>query len=182
MQVANTWKLDTGTMLARDWGGINMVFLGDFNQLQPVQTTSMLTLPTSIYPRSFAGNPQVCHGRNLLWHSMNQFIKLTEQQRCVDVFWWQVQTELRHGKLCNVNHQFLHGLPTTHCGHWLTVDQKSVCVNGCVHMESECHLCEAERERRARVFNSGVFMDVVFTVYPINNLYPHSQWRPLVVD
>ena len=140
----------------RDYGGINIVYVGDFMQLPPVRATSLDTIPPRLFPTPFSEPvPEIEHALELLWSSVTEFVELKIQQRCEDHWYMEVQQECRVGNLSESNHNFLHGMPTSVPGCWLDNLGASTCKNKCIAEEHECTECIAERERRCRVYNSG---------------------------
>jgi hypothetical protein len=140
----------------RDYGGINIVYVGDFMQLPPVRATSLDTIPPRLFPTPFSEPvPEIEHALELLWSSVTEFVELKIQQRCEDLWYMEVQQECRVGNLSESNHNFLHGMPTSVPGCWLDNLGASTCKNKCIAEEHECTECIAERERRCRVYNSG---------------------------
>ena len=152
-----TYKLDPLTDLIRDWGGVNVVFVGDFNQLPPADGVALDTIPNILLPESLTATQTATYkGLSLIWEGVNKLIELKIQQRAADEWWMEVVNEVRFGNMSRVNHCFLHGLPTAQPGSWSHVQQKCVgCKEGCTVMETECTHCASERRRRCRVFNSG---------------------------
>ena len=55
----------------RDYGGINIVYVGDFMQLPPVRATSLDTIPPRLFPTPFSEPvPENEHALELLWSSV----------------------------------------------------------------------------------------------------------------
>ena len=156
MQDCGTYKIGLSGRV-RDYGGINIVYIGDFMQLPPVRATSLDTIPPRLFPTPFSmPNDEIEHALELLWSGVTEFVELTIQERCKDYWYMAVQQECRVGNLSERNHKFLHGLPTGVPGCWMDNVQGSTCSAKCAVQEQECGECIAERERRCRVFDSGI--------------------------
>ena len=152
-----TYKIDPVTGLVRDWGGINVIFVGDFMQLPPADGVALDTIPNALLPESHT-NTQVASykGLSLMWEGVNQLVELKIQQRAQDEWWMEIVNEVRFGNMTQINHSFLHGEPTHNPGSWSNFQQKCLgCEAGCISMTNECTHCERERIRRCRVFDSG---------------------------
>ena len=156
MQHSSTYKVSpNGT--TRNFGGVNVIYIGDFMQLPPVKATSLDSVPQSLFssPYSNAGS-RADEALELLWSSVNAFVELNIQERCPDTWYMSVQQECRVGNLSATNHQFLHGMPTGVPGSWVQSTGCASCELGCTDEVDECETCVAERFRRCRVFNSGI--------------------------
>ena len=83
--------------IARPFAGINVVFIGDFKQLPPVQGGYLADVPQAhqIGPGSAskASDPLADAGRKLMWEDAQGLIELTERERCKDEWWNQVTDE-----------------------------------------------------------------------------------------
>ena len=56
------------------------------------------------------------HGKQLFWAGAVQGItELVDRERCKDEWWTEVSDEVRHGRLSDKNHKYLHGLPVEGC-------------------------------------------------------------------
>jgi hypothetical protein len=143
----------------RPWAGMNVILVGDFMQLPPVRGTELCTLPRDLMNLSCITNPVIQHGLDLFWTETTAVLELTQQQRCDDPWWMTVLDEMRHGRMTETNHAFLHGERTVVPGAWLSTKQSvdpQVCSIGCVLATSECIQCKNERTRRCRVYQSGI--------------------------
>lgn len=151
MQGAGTWKGNqAGGADARLWGGVNVLYVGDFFQLPPIKNTPLCTLPQSIVNLAHITNAQLEQGLELFWDGTNAIIELDEQVRCVDSWWTEVLHQCRNGNMSNDTHAFLHGENTCVSGSWL--NGRASCGNGCSVQHNECTVCNKERKRRCRVY------------------------------
>ena len=159
MQSAQTHKINKATKAERRWGGVNVIYVGDFMQLPPVRETSLDTIPLSLLPTPVLSvNASVQAGLELIWN-VTHVVELTIQQRCEDEWWMEIQSQCRIGDLSKDNHAFLHGYATIVAGSWLSKNQSTTCGNCCEDYSGECDICKVERLRRCRVFNSGIMAD-----------------------
>ena len=168
IQNAGTYKLNKNGAV-RPWGGMNVIYVGDFLQLPPpgVSGTPLCMIPDNVLKPHLPGNATTQHGLNLLWNNVcpETFIELDEQVRFgrgdkCDKWWVQVLNECRFGAMTVNTHAFLHGLPTSVPGSWRETDG---CDCGCSRCSSlcgqgpdtikarECQICKKERARRCRV-------------------------------
>ena len=103
----------------RPFAGINVVLVGDFNQLPPPQGGYLADIPRHhlLGPNSSAKAPDVMAeaGRLLLWEEIEGVVELTERERCKDGWWNQVTDQLRAGNLSQKNWKFVHGEPVEGC-------------------------------------------------------------------
>jgi len=160
-----------GTMKAdqqgrdRAFGGINVLFAGDFWQLEPPDGGFLAAIPTEYIKRARQFHPAatVSHGQSLFWAREDGCVQgvteLTECVRCEDEWLLEVQAEFRNGCLSENNHKFLHNKPTTVPGSW--VNGKATCGNETFQKlagsetksicSKECATCKQDRASRARV-------------------------------
>ena len=99
---SNVWKTkqDKG-QCTRTFGGVNVILLGDFWQLEPPSGTPLAQLPTEYVAstRRFHPSPNVAHGQSLLWGArqhvgaMQELTELTECMRCKDAWLEDVQEQ-----------------------------------------------------------------------------------------
>ena len=106
--------------------------------------------------------------------SINFLAELTTQKRQDDLWLSEVLEQCRDGKLGYEDYCFLHGLPTKHCGSWLSLRKESACgVQACSELcqvwegrararsawadqsSMECSVCAAERVRRNRLVDDS---------------------------
>ncbi|CAE7251314.1 pfh1 [Symbiodinium natans] len=132
---ASRWKHDV-TGRVRPFAGLNVVFLGDFNQLPPPEGGSLVDIPAYLKPASsqaqVAADPLIQAGRELVWCGALQGVtELVQKERCKDKWWNEVVAEMRSGRLSETNWKYLHGQH----------------VDGCT-------LTEAEKRSRKRVIDS----------------------------
>ena len=115
MPSAGPWKHNPdGT--SRPFGGINVIFIGDFLQLPPPEGGNISDIPhrfkTAITSASKTPDPLADYGRELFWCGAVQgMTELTERERCKDEWWNEVVDELREGRLSEKNYNYLLGKP-----------------------------------------------------------------------
>ena len=112
----------------RPFGGLNVLFCGDFWQLDPPDGGFLGAIPTQFIQRArkYQAAPTIAHGQALFWSGPDMGVQgvteLQECERCKDYWLREVQEQIRMGNLSDVNHQFMHGLPTMVPGSWLAGD------------------------------------------------------------
>eukprot|EP00973_Karenia_brevis_P096093 12430579-Karenia_brevis.AAC.1 len=132
-----TYKMDN-LSLDRPFGGINVLFAGDFWQLDPPGGTSVASIPVSWIRRAkmYDPKPNTAHGEALFWADANRegaiqgVTELTENIRTEDPWLYEVQQEMRAGSLSEENWKFLHGRPTEVPGSW--------CNSTCACQNAKC--------------------------------------------
>ena len=109
----------------RPFGGLNIVICGDLWQLAPPEGGFLGAIPVEFLKRArqFKPAPTIAHGQALVWsgpeHGIQGVTELDESERTRNDPWLQeVQEEIRHGRLSEDNHNFLHGRPTNVPGSW----------------------------------------------------------------
>ena len=131
--VNNPWKAENGQV--RPFAGVNVIFTGDFHQLPPPGGIYLAQVPRSIRDPHRDKEPENAlgdYGKQLFWAGAVQGLtELVDRERCKDEWWTEVSDEVRHGRLSDKNHKYLHGER----------------VEGCT-------LSEAERRSRQRVIRS----------------------------
>ena len=111
--------------LARAFGGINILFSGDFWQLDPPSGGFLAEIPVQYMQRAkkFDPKPDVAHGQAIFWHrgqgAVQGVTELTECVRAQDPWLLEVQNEMRAGQLSEDICDFLHGRETTVLGNWV---------------------------------------------------------------
>ena len=86
-------------------GGLSVIVCGDLWQLDPPGGTPLATIPSSFVreAREYAPAPDVEHGYHLLWGQAQNCIQgvteLTECVGCVDLWFLEVQKEMRDGAM-----------------------------------------------------------------------------------
>ena len=89
----------------RAFGGINIVFVGDFWQLEPPKGGFIGNIPTEFVHRGrkYDPKPDIAHGQSIFWDtgegSVQGMTELTECVRTEDDWLLQVQNEMRRGDL-----------------------------------------------------------------------------------
>lgn len=115
--VSNPWKSKNGQ--ARPFAGINVIFTGDFHQLPPPAGIYLAQVPRAVRDPHGEGAPENAlgdHGKQLFWAGAVQGItELVDRERCKDEWWTEVSDEVRHGRLSDKNHKYLHGLSVEGC-------------------------------------------------------------------
>ena len=104
-----SYKIRASDRAPRAFGGVNVILLGDWWQLQPVRSTALFG-----YPKK---NGVAGQGLNLLWKTGLDTIRglweLTQPMRCDDTWYNEVLGKCRHGHLDLETYCLLHGLPTS---------------------------------------------------------------------
>ena len=136
------------------FGGLNVVFVGDFWQLDPPKGGFLANIPVDFMrnARKYDPKPDVAYGQALFWHegrgSVQGITELTECVRTEDAWLLQIQKEMRAGALSTDSWHFLHGRETNVPGS--SVDGHNTCGNhscSTTWRESkiECDICKEER-------------------------------------
>ena len=128
------WKKDKRNM-NRSFGGINVLFVGDFLQLDPTAGIPLNRIPTAWIKkgRKFAPGASDEHGQALFWGQTDGCVQgVTILEECKrheeeDAWLLQMQNEFRLGKLSADTHAFLHGRKTSVPGSM--VNGKLMCGN-----------------------------------------------------
>ena len=192
-----TQKQDS-KLIDRPFGGLNVLCCGDFWQLAPPEGGFLAAIPTDFIQagRKYKPAPTIAHGQALLWSGPENGIQgvteLIECERCTDAWLKEVQEELRHGRLSDNNHKFLHGLSTTVPGSWVNGDvecgreacrnlatayldeplkqlakKRKLATDPNVILANECEVCRNERASKARVAQtSDAFRAESFAMAP----------------
>ena len=122
-----TTKL-AGDNTSRPFGGLNVLLVGDFWQLEPPDGGFLGSIPVDyiLQARKFQPAPTISHGQALLWSGRKTGVQgVTELHQCErqdDAWLIEVQDEIRAGALSEDNYNFMHNLPTTVPGSWLLRD------------------------------------------------------------
>ena len=112
--------------MQRPFGGLNVLFSGDFWQLPPPDGGLLGDVPVEFIrnARKYSPAPSIAHGQSLLWsddletgvQGVTEFI---ECERTKEEWLRSVQNEFRIGRLTPDTHAFLHGKPTMQPGTFL---------------------------------------------------------------
>ena len=153
------------------FGGINILFVGDFHQLDPPTGTPINGIPASFIQkaREYAPGATDEHGEYLFWgsgpgtvHGVSE-LTICERHDNADEWLLEVQEEFRENKLSADNHAFLHGEPTNVPGSYVngqltcnndackTLLSKKTHDNAKRILKEECVDCQNERKRRQLV-------------------------------
>ena len=176
------------------FGGLNIVFSGDFWQLPPPDGGFLGDIPTEYIrnARKYTPSPSIAHGQSLLWSDdvetgVQGVTELVECERTKDLWLRSVQDEFRRGELTVETHAFLHGKPTMQPGSFFEGEvkcEKQKCIKRCTQAQArrnfclefatatvkmECLACKLERGRRQLVANVATdprFTNAVFKNAP----------------
>ena len=95
---------------SRVFGGVNVLFFGDWWQLRPVGGTALFSNP------AYASTGGTRRGMSFFWgaghDSIHQTWELTEPMRCEDVWYNSFLTACRDGNLTSELYNLFHGFPT----------------------------------------------------------------------
>ena len=166
---ASVSKYAKASSQARPFGGLNVIFMGDWWQLEPPKGTFLANLPLQwLSSGSTKKRPHAAHGQALLWENGSEGVQgVTELYQCERTHdeWLQaVQEEFRHCALTETTHAFLHGCPTSVPGSYL--HGRLCCADPkCLKMlqaqatpkeilDQECDTCRNERVSRALVIHA----------------------------
>ena len=118
------------------FGGLNIVFSGDFWQLPPPDGGFLGDIPTEYIrnARKYTPSPSIAHGQSLLWSDDDEtgvqgVTELVECERTKDLWLRSVQDEFRRGELTVETHAFLHGKPTMQPGSFFEGEVKCATTN-----------------------------------------------------
>ena len=155
----NAWATGEGECAGlRPWAGLNVIFLGDFVQLDPPRSSRTLSDPPSGFLcDAIVDDSLVDHGIQLLWEQTTTLVELTQQCRIDDQWYLNVTTDCRYGDLQDDDYHFLLGRPTAVAGSYLrraagkpfphlACGEAACEAYGETHVE--CRACDRERWRR----------------------------------
>ena len=169
MDLSATKYAKKGDRRVAPFGGLNVIFSGDLRQLPPPRGTFLGQIPWQLVTGiSSKKLPLSLQGQQLVWASSTQggvqgVTELTGCERTQDVWLQELQAELRHGRLSEDNHAFLHSKPTKVCGSWSTTTAQASCgQTTCQRLSKygstpttiqalECATCRTERASRQLV-------------------------------
>jgi hypothetical protein len=111
--------------LARAFAGVNILFSGDFWQLDLPSGGFLAEIHVQYMQRAkkFDPKPDVAHGRAIFWSrgqgAVRGVAELTACVRAQDLWLLEAQNEMRAGQLSADNCNFLHRRETTVPGSWV---------------------------------------------------------------
>ena len=155
---------------ARPFGGLNVIFMGDWWQLEPPKGTFLATLPLQwLTTGTSKKRPPAAHGQAQVWSRKDVGVQgvteLEECERTRDFWLQQVQNEFRYGNLTVDTHAFLHGHATSvpgswtngapECGQRACADLVQAKASPAEIREKECAACKADRCSRALVVHDS---------------------------
>jgi hypothetical protein len=122
IQANGTYKIDEHGEV-RPFGGLNVLYVGDFYQLDPPDGVSLASVPAWILePKSKRISGRANAGLELFWGKapwgVHGVTELTEPHRCKDAWYNEFVHQVRRMELSVENHAFLHGLETSVPGSW----------------------------------------------------------------
>ena len=168
---AGTYKVGEGGRI-RSFGGLNVLFAGDFCQLDPPDGIPIPSIPKELLSLRKEVPPlaTAAHGQQIFWGrsplSVQGVTELTEPYRCKDQWYNEFLQECREMRLSENNYNFIHGRETTVPGSWLRGEAQcgeSRCKElperwmkerrkpWETRQRQECGKCKKERQRRWRV-------------------------------
>ena len=154
----------------RPFGGLNVLFVGDFFQLDPPsKDVAICKVPDEEIrlAKAFAPAPTAAHGQQLFWGGPSVGVQgvheLTTPWRCRDTWLLEVQEQCRYGALSKDNYNFLHDLETEGAGS--TIGEEVTCgTDSCMDFKAtfgkvpwedrkqlECRACAVDRASRRLV-------------------------------
>ncbi|CAE7344756.1 TTC28 [Symbiodinium sp. CCMP2592] len=131
----------------RPFGGVNLVFSGDFWQFPPVRASAVTQNPFLKH-----GSAVVRYLQNMFWtksvDSLTDYLELTVEKRCEDDWLSFVLKSARHGCEEEETWCFSHGLATLNAGSWQPWDRKTSCGKAkCAALRARW---QAERQTRVQ--------------------------------
>ncbi len=105
LSVARSGTQATNTSEA--FGGLNVIFFGNFHQFPPVAGTAL-------YTRRYAGEEENCAFGGMIYEQFSTVVILTEQVRVTDPVWREILGRVRHGACTREQLRFLHSMVLSH--------------------------------------------------------------------
>ena len=185
------YKYGRDGLETRCFGGLNVCFSGDLWQLPPPRGTFIGEVPWEMITK--ASNKKLAltiRGQELVWGQVQGVTELVQCERTRDEWLQEVQDQLRHGRLSDENHAFLHGrltqTPGSACKGVVTCQQPE-CQRLMDKQHSaldvskqECSTCKIERKSKALVlqgendkkdvFHSDAILPTNAVKYHVNKL------------
>jgi hypothetical protein len=145
------------------FGGVIVVFTGDFNQLPPAGGTT-LDSPLRLMNYELRYSQRVRSGLKILWDNDNvKLYELSEQVRCRDEWWASIWADMRRGTLSRTDISFMKGEDTDVPGSFMALKpenakERVLCKQAaCLALAgaspatirtAECAQCKSHRDAR----------------------------------
>ena len=91
------------------FGGVDIIFLGDFIQFRPVKDTPLYSSWSKLKKMKNSLSAIQMHLGAHFWSQLNNIILLTEQMRCTDTVYLELLNRLREGKCTESDITLLNG-------------------------------------------------------------------------